>query len=126
VAFFIQHGEWNFVLTNITDSNGVSWVKFTIPWPDTDPEARVLGIWNVTSTVSIADVVVSDTLWFFASLTDLNCDGKVDIKDIAIVAMAFGSFPGHIRWNPAADLNSDGTINIKDVARIAKDYGWSQ
>jgi len=126
VAFEIEHGEWDFILTDITNSSGIAWVKFRIPWPDTDPRARVLGIWNVTATVNIADVVVRDTLWFYASLTDLNCDGKVDIDDVIIVAIAFGSLPGHPRWNPIADINGDGKIDIDDVVNVAKDYGWSQ
>ena len=54
---------------------------------------------------------------------DLNGDGKVDIKDIAIVAAAFGSFPGHARWDPAADLNGDGKVDIKDIALVASNFG---
>jgi len=60
----------------------------------------------------------------FQSLpTDVNYDGKVDILDIAIVAKAYGSYPGHPRWNPKADLDGNGTVNIIDVAKVAKDYG---
>lgn len=123
VAFEIEHGEWVFILTSVTNSSGVAWVKFTIPWPDTDPSARVLGIWNVTATVNIADVIIEDKLWFYATLIDLNCDGKVDIKDIATVAIAFGSFPGHPRWNPTADLNSDAKIDMMDIATVAINFG---
>jgi len=126
VAFEIVHEEWTFVLLNTTNSDGVTWVKFRIPWPDTDPEARVLGVWNVTATVNIGDVIVRDTVWFYVSLTDLNCDGKVDIKDVAIVALAFGSYPEHPRWNPIADVNGDEKIDIKDIAKVAIDYGWLQ
>jgi hypothetical protein len=126
VTFKIEHGEWSFILTNTTNSTGIAWMKFKIPWPDTEPEARVLGIWNITATVDIADVVVVDKLWFYASLTDLNRDGKVDIRDLATVAIAFGSFPGNPRWNPIADLDNDGKIDTRDLATEAKDYGWHQ
>jgi len=54
---------------------------------------------------------------------DINRDGKVDIKDIAIAAMAFGSYPGHTRWNPMADENEDARIDVKDIALVAKNFG---
>jgi hypothetical protein len=54
---------------------------------------------------------------------DLNNDGKVDILDIALVARAFGSYPGHPRWNPICDINRSGIVDIVDMAMVAKDYG---
>lgn len=55
--------------------------------------------------------------------SDINGDGVTDIFDIAIVARAYGSYPGHPRWNLAADLDDNGTVDIFDLARVAKDYG---
>lgn len=54
---------------------------------------------------------------------DLNGDGKVDIKDLAIAAKAYGSSPGMPNWNPIADMNGDLKVDIKDLATIAKHYG---
>lgn len=54
---------------------------------------------------------------------DVNSDGKVNILDIATVAKAIGSYPGHLMWNPIADVNKDNTINILDVAFVAKNMG---
>jgi hypothetical protein len=56
-------------------------------------------------------------------LGDLNFDGRVDIADIAIVAAAFGSYPGHPRWNPLADVNKDRRIDIMDIALVAHNFG---
>jgi thermitase len=56
---------------------------------------------------------------------DLNHDGKVDVKDVAAAAAAFGSYPGQPRWNPTADVNQDGKIDIRDIAFIAKNFGKS-
>jgi hypothetical protein len=50
-------------------------------------------------------------------------DGKCDIRDVALVAKAFGSFPGFPNWNPKADLYVDGKVDIKDVAIVAYDWG---
>jgi hypothetical protein len=56
---------------------------------------------------------------------DLNEDGTVDINDIYEAAMAFGSYPGHGRWNEKVDINGDGIVNIKDIVLIAKQFGTS-
>ena len=56
-------------------------------------------------------------------LGDLNGDCVVNIMDIAIVAQAFGSNPGHPRWNPIADLDGNNNVNIIDISIVAKEYG---
>jgi hypothetical protein len=54
---------------------------------------------------------------------DVNGDGRVDLKDIALVARAFGSTPGSPNWNPTADLNGDGKIDMKDITLVARNFG---
>jgi PKD repeat protein len=60
---------------------------------------------------------------------DINGDGKVDMKDIALVAAAFGTSPGHPRWNPDADITGpiylvpDSKIDMRDVSLVAKNFG---
>ena len=54
---------------------------------------------------------------------DLNADGIVDIRDITVFALAFGSYPGHLRWNPNADIDSNGVVNIRDAVKIAMNFG---
>ena len=54
---------------------------------------------------------------------DINGDGKVDVRDLALVSASFGSYPGHPRWNPEVDLNHDGKIDIRDIAIVASHYG---
>ncbi len=61
----------------------------------------------------------------FGYLTDLDGDGKVDMRDIAIAARAFGTHEGSPLWNPLADVNGDGIVNLVDIALIAKDF-WKQ
>ena len=45
------------------------------------------------------------------------------MKDITIVAHAFGATPGHPRWITTADLNDDRKIDILDITTIAKAWG---
>jgi hypothetical protein len=56
-------------------------------------------------------------------------DGKCDIRDIALVAKAFGSAPGLPGWNPNCDITGpdlgvpDGKVDIRDIALVAKHFG---
>jgi len=50
-------------------------------------------------------------------------DGKVDMRDVGLAAKAFGSYPGHPRWNPIADINNDKKVDMKDIGAIAKQFG---
>jgi hypothetical protein len=63
--------------------------------------------------------------WMYPLTSDINFDGKVDIRDIATVAKSFGTTPGHLRWEKEADINGDNKIDIRDVALVAKDFGKS-
>jgi ABC-type transport system substrate-binding protein len=53
-------------------------------------------------------------------------DIKVDmLSDIRRAAKAFGSYPGHDRWDTVADINGDYKIDmINDIRLIAKKFGW--
>jgi parallel beta-helix repeat protein len=55
---------------------------------------------------------------------DVNGDGRVDIMDIVIAAIAYGAMPGDLNWNPIADVAPPyGHINILDLVVIAAHYG---
>lgn len=58
-----------------------------------------------------------------AILGDLNADNTVNIIDLTIVAVAFGSKPGDSKWNQIADMNNDEKINIIDITMVALEYG---
>jgi hypothetical protein len=58
-------------------------------------------------------------------------DGKVDIRDVNLVAKAYGSSkgpPASSNWNPICDLTGpngvpDGKVDIRDVNFVAREYG---
>ena len=54
---------------------------------------------------------------------DLNGDRRVNMRDIALVARAFGSSPGIPNWNPIADINGDEKVNMRDIGWVAKYFG---
>jgi len=70
-------------------------------------------------------VSTDNTTWtgVFGILGDINGDGTVNIGDILICAVAFGSEPGDLKWNPIADLDSNGIINILDLVKIGVNFG---
>jgi hypothetical protein len=55
---------------------------------------------------------------------DLNMDGVVDVDDVTMVAGAFGSYPGHPKWNSAYDMNEDNIIDVYDVSYVCHYFGW--
>ncbi len=58
-----------------------------------------------------------------ASPFDLDGDGKVDTRDVAIVARAFGSFEGGPRFDLRADVDGNGRIDMFDIALVARHFG---
>jgi len=59
---------------------------------------------------------------------DLTGDREVDMRDIAIAARAFGSTPGHPRWDPRADITGpegypDNEVDMRDIGILARNFG---
>jgi PKD repeat protein len=113
-------------------------VSYTWDWNDGTPNNvtslssmthKFTAINNYTVTLTVADSIgrvnsVNALIQVVnRSLYDLNGDGTIDIKDISIVAKAFGTQPGDPLWNPIADINGDSLVDIKDVSAVAKHYG---
>lgn len=60
--------------------------------------------------------------------TDINTDGRIDMKDIGIAARAFNTIPGDSLWNPLADFTgpsgvADGRADMRDIRAVARDFG---
>lgn len=88
----------------------------------------VLDSVNRTESTSAIVRVQNATL----KLYDLNHDGKIDGKDVTIVARAFGSYgpdylypgsPASPYWDPRADVNGDNKVDGKDTTPVAKNFG---
>jgi hypothetical protein len=59
---------------------------------------------------------------FAATVPTPDC--KVDAKDVAGAAAAFGAKPGNAKWWSVADIFHDYKINAKDIAAIAAKFGF--
>lgn len=89
-----------------TSSDTLSWVEVE----DLQDHIEVAGL----TVMRVAPSVL---------LADLNRDGTVNILDISIVALAFGTQEGDENYNSNADLNKNGEVNIIDISMVAVDYG---
>lgn len=111
---------WN----GITDSLGKADfnVTFTdINYTNTLRLEAVKGNYSATMDVGfLSDTPVVLTMRYFA---DLNIDGTINIVDISIVAMAFGTKEGDENYNPIADLDGNNEINIIDISKVARHFG---
>ena len=58
-------------------------------------------------------------------VSDVNADGKVDMKDVGYVARRFMCVPGDPLWDPMADMNDDEKINMIDIGTVARHFGES-
>ncbi len=56
---------------------------------------------------------------------NVNYDGIVDMRDIGAIGRAFGSYPGHSRWNFRCDLNGDRKVDMRDIGIAARNFGKS-
>jgi parallel beta-helix repeat protein len=59
----------------------------------------------------------------FVPSPDLTGDGEVDIRDVSVAALAFGTYPCHPNWKFEADMNQDSQIDIRDLVIIVKKFG---
>ena len=119
----------NVTFTVVGDSTyGISNISFV------ESETRLIGFrengaWeeyniidkNFPSMGHIEGSVFDNTL-----IADVNDDALVDIVDIVIIALAFGSQPGDDNWDPRADIaEAYDLIDIVDIVKCAIDFGAS-
>lgn len=58
------------------------------------------------------------------NLADVNCDSKVDVVDVGLVASAWNTASGDAGYIQGYDLDNDGDIDIVDVQLDAAWWGW--
>jgi hypothetical protein len=78
----------------------------------------------VPGETETADNVLTDGFVLVNTSGDLNDDGIVDIVDLVIVALAFGSQLGNDNWDPRADIAEPwDLIDIVDLILVALHLG---
>jgi len=104
-------------------------IAFNATYSTTYPQTEQcdLHIYDDTLADNIGQSIDHDTIdghyTFSPILGDINGDGIVDIFDITIVALAFGSTPSDLNWDARADLNGNGKVDILDAVMLAVNFG---
>jgi hypothetical protein len=112
----------------------ISWIGYSL---DGNPDITISGNTTISVAYGFHNIVVSandtfegtlvssDPAYFTVSTAmDLNGDGTVDVADISIAAVAYGSTPDDANWNPKADLAPvKGRIDLFDLITILSYYG---
>lgn len=58
-------------------------------------------------------------------LGDASGDGSVDITDLSLLELAYGSTSTSANWNLACDFNRDNKVDVTDLFNLGKNYGKS-
>jgi len=116
-----------YVLYGETNGSGVASETFRLPSTGTTEN---FGFWQILATVDVAETVVNDTLEFHVrfNLADVNGDLEVDIFDVVIASLAYGSSPSDLNWNLHCDITEPyDFVDILDLVLICGEYGeqWS-
>ena len=89
-----------------------------------------VGLYRIVATITDDPVTGHGdqdgyTIYIWGTIReDLNNDFKVDIFDVVIIGLSFGSTPSEYNWDPRADIVPDHLIDIFDMVRVALVFGW--
>jgi hypothetical protein len=104
----------NFTVIRFTwNTTGLSKGNYTI-------SARAEPVPGETDT---SDNTLSDGLITVTIPGDLDPDLQVQRADLFILANAYGSRPGDLKWNPNADINGNSIADLLDLVILANHYG---
>jgi parallel beta-helix repeat protein len=108
----------------LTSGNSLA-IRFT--WNTTDfskgnyaISARAEPVQGETDT---SDNTLADGLITVTIPGDLDANLQVQHADLLILANAYGSRPGNLKWNPNADINDNGKVDLSDLVLLATHYG---
>ena len=102
-----------------TDNHGVYSLTFQLP--PTCPT----GTYTVHVSTTFEGQNAASTTTFNVNQelsADVNQDGTVNTIDLTLIALAWGSYPGHPRWDERCDLDGNKIINIIDITLAAREY----
>jgi hypothetical protein len=127
IDYYSDYVMW----ANASGTNGTGWpVPFRLgglhvwePGCDVSPPAGIVG----TSDMITMALAIGSRWNYFGVTTnlraDVNIDGKVGLRDLVLLANAYGSVPGDPNWNPNADIDFNGVVGLNDLVIMAQEYG---
>lgn len=70
--------------------------------------------------IQVPSAEATTTIVSASSPGDVNADGVVDCRDIALVRAALGTRAGQPGWDARADVVVDGVIDVRDLAYVSQ------
>jgi len=97
-------------------------------------------LWNATHGLAIGDYAISANATLVGDIDlannyhtdgtvrvylsgDVDRDGLVELQDFFYASQAFGSGPGHPKWDSRADVIADGVVEMMDFFALSQHFG---
>jgi parallel beta-helix repeat protein len=114
----------------ITDLPVAESVKLTLSWNTSGLAPSPDYFVKCEASAVSGESNLEDNVWLAGPvhvkmMGDIDGDGRVNIVDIASVAVSFYSKIGDSNYRASRDLNRDGVINIVDITLCAQNFGKS-
>jgi hypothetical protein len=127
-------------ITIVLHANSTAIGTRTLGYLASNAQTTLTFIWNTTGyakgtytifayalptldEANLTDNTIQNGMLTVVMVGDVNADGKDDLKDVFRVGKAYGSYPGHPRYDKNADINDDGKVDLKDYFTVCKNYG---
>jgi len=104
-----------------TPSINITWTSTNVPYYGTYILHATIG--PVQDENNLVDNEFIDQGILITGVGDIDGNRKVEIKDIAAIAKAFGSRAGQPAYHPNLDIDCNYKIEVKDIAISAKYFG---
>jgi hypothetical protein len=96
-------------------------------------------VWN-TTTFSVGNYLLNASVkpilgeidftdnsyqyWIIITISgDTDGDFRVQLADLVVLANAYGSMPGMLKWNVNADFDCNDLVGLSDLVMLASNYG---
>jgi hypothetical protein len=105
---------------NATLTLTFNWNTALVPWNHTYAVKAVASIVQGENDATNNEFIAGEVN--INLMGDVNGDGKVNYRDIALAILAFRSYPGRANWNPHADVRVDGLVDMRDITAIVLNF----
>ncbi len=110
------------VKTVLTDANG-DFIIYGVPDGEFNLEYHTVKyLKKITKNVVINSTDLNLGDQGELKIGDLNGDAVINIRDLRLIAAAYGNSSNFIDFNPLVDLNRDNQINQADIDLLKKNY----
>ncbi|MEM2738736.1 MAG: hypothetical protein QXK93_07120 [Candidatus Bathyarchaeia archaeon] len=108
--------------TNLVENEPPSSFRFTFNLPK--GTSCPFGTYTIFAAAKWQNYTATTSKTFkVVIIGDVDGDKDVDMDDVGIAALAYGSKPGNPRWDPRADITKDGIIDMDDIGLICLHFG---